>query len=134
MSLKLKIIGLNELGKRLSPRKRKNAILRGMQQGAMHIAGWIKEKRLSGGGRAKKVLNVRSGRLRTSITHGRVTKRGEVYTIPIGTNVKYGIFHEFGTSNMIARPFLRPGIENRKNKTQLLNLITLNIVDAMRRG
>jgi HK97 gp10 family phage protein len=53
---------------------------------------------------------VRTGRLRSSISHQLTMEDGEV-TGYVGTNVEYAPFVELGTRRMRARPFLRPALE-----------------------
>lgn len=50
---------------------------------------------------------VRTGRLRSSITH-----RSEDRQATVGSNVEYSPYVEFGTSKGAPRPFIRPTIEN----------------------
>ncbi len=57
------------------------------------------------------------GRLRSSIT---VDKKDTLY-YEVGTNVEYAAFQEFGTSRMVAHPYLGPAID--KVKTKYPNLI-----------
>lgn len=52
---------------------------------------------------------VDTGRLRDSITHETHAEEESVY---VGTNVEYAAYHEYGTSKMKARPYLKPGIMN----------------------
>ena len=52
---------------------------------------------------------VRTGRLRNSISDGVDTDETAVY---IGSNVEYAPYVELGTSKMMARPFLKPAVEN----------------------
>lgn len=59
----------------------------------------------SGGG-----PNVRTGRLRGSITHA-PGKDGTGPYVDIGSNVNYAPYVELGTSRMGARPYLRPSLE-----------------------
>lgn len=54
--------------------------------------------------------NVRTGRLRASITY-QIGNDNQSPYVDIGTNVEYAIFVEEGTSRMHARPFLRPALE-----------------------
>jgi len=74
----------------------------------------------AGGGPVGRVTNipsapgsppsVQTGRLRNSIGYNVVgPARAQV-----GTNVEYGLYLEFGTSRMPARPFLRPIVNSRK--------------------
>jgi HK97 gp10 family phage protein len=74
---------------------------------------------------AKRLAPVDKGRLRQSIgwrtekqAEGSLEstpKNGQGY---VGTNVEYGVYQEFGTRKMDARPFLRPAgaIVNRPGK------------------
>ena len=65
----------------------------------------------TGGGAAKTPSNapnppnVQTGALRASITHARV---GFGYIV--GPQEKYGKYHEFGTRNLPARPFIFPAL------------------------
>ncbi len=59
--------------------------------------------------RARSACPVDTGRLRSSITH----KVGRDKTGPfveVGTNVKYAMFVEFGTTRQRAQPYLRPAL------------------------
>lgn len=56
----------------------------------------VKLEKLSGPGKDQ-VLNVRTGRLRRSITQ-RITDNGRQVRGIVGTNVEYAKFHEFGQS------------------------------------
>lgn len=53
--------------------------------------------------------NVRTGRLRGSITH-RISHDAEGLYADVGTAVTYAPFVELGTSRMSAYPFLRPAL------------------------
>lgn len=59
---------------------------------------------------AKTLAPVRTGRLRKSIGK-RKTRRGAA---AVGTDVEYGVFQEFGTRKMSARPYLTPALEQGK--------------------
>lgn len=74
---------------------------------------------------------VDTGRLRDSITYATAHKRGKTRknampgdgvegtpdenSVFVGTNVIYAPYHEFGTSKMNARPYLKPGIMDNIN-------------------
>jgi HK97 gp10 family phage protein len=60
--------------------------------------------------RAKELVRVDTGRLRSSITVTPVTVNGE-FVVHIGTNVEYAGFLEGGTSRMPAYPYLQPALE-----------------------
>jgi phage gpG-like protein len=53
--------------------------------------------------------NVRTGRLRGSITHELGSDALSVF-VDVGSNVEYAPYVELGTQNMYARPFLRPAL------------------------
>jgi len=59
----------------------------------------------------------RTGTLGRSITHEVTASNARV-----GTNVKYGKFLEVGTSQMAARPYLRPAVN--KNRKQIKKILT----------
>lgn len=63
----------------------------------------------------------RTGTLGRSITH-EVEKKPDRVVGRVGTNIIYAIPLEFGTSTMLARPFMRPGLE--KNKTKIAKILT----------
>jgi len=58
---------------------------------------------------------VDTGRLRSSITH-RVERDGKNFSGLVGTNVEYAKDLEMGTAKMAPRPFLRPTLENNKQR------------------
>jgi hypothetical protein len=60
-----------------------------------------------------------TGRLISSIQHW-VDSDG--LNIAIGTKLDYGSYLEFGTRNMVERPYIHPALE--KNRTAILELIT----------
>ena len=71
-------------------------------------------------GDAKRMCPVDTGRLRASITH-EIERSGDEVIGRVGTNVEYGVYVEYGTSRMSAKPYLRPSLENNKRKiAQLL--------------
>ncbi len=53
----------------------------------------------------------KTGTLRNSITK----KVGNEYAI-VGTNLDYAIYVEYGTAKMSARPFMRPALDNNRNR------------------
>ena len=82
--------------------------------------------------------NVKTGRLRASITHattktlarpGPEAKSGDgvssprdKYTVHVGTNVEYAPYVEYPTRRTPGWPFLRPALDdNRKNIRDILN-------------
>lgn len=54
--------------------------------------------------------NVQTGHLRNSIAFNIKSP----IRAAVGTNVEYGYWLEFGTTKMLARPFLRPIVMNRR--------------------
>jgi len=62
---------------------------------------------------AKKLCPVRSGRLKSSITHKVKGMKGQ-----IGSRVGYAAPQEFGTYKMRAHPYLRPAIINKAKEIE----------------
>ncbi len=58
---------------------------------------------------------VDTGNLRGSLNH---QVRGD--TAKIGTNVEYAPFPEYGTNRMTAKPYLRPALDNNREKIKRL--------------
>ncbi len=59
---------------------------------------------------------------RTGILSRSITHEVEGKSAKVGTNLKYGKYLETGTSQMLARPFLRPGVfKNRREIKKILN-------------
>lgn len=154
----MKVKGVKKLLNKLSAASQDRTIKRGLKTSAIFIVGWVREKRLTGTDGAHRILRVDSGRLRGSIHNSRVVKRGGIYVAPIGTRVKYAKIHEFGGTilpkrgrflswvdrgtkkrifarkvKMPARPFLRPALRDRKNRQEVLEILTHEITKAMKR-
>lgn len=89
----IKIEGLKDLVKKLGKATAQETIEKPMFLGALNMASWSKEKRLTGP--RPKFLGVVSGRLRSSLSVSRSIER-EKFKFFIGTNVKYAKFHELG--------------------------------------
>jgi phage gpG-like protein len=75
---------------RLAPRIREAVGRKALLQSALLLERHIKMEKLSG-----QVLHVRSGRLRSSISH-RLEPIGQDLTARVGTNLVYARIHEFG--------------------------------------
>lgn len=94
-----------------------------LQQLGMSVDTVVTEKALQAGGEVikegiKETAPVRSGHLENNIIVSDV-KDGEIAIGPDQQGVAfYGHFLEFGTSTMDAKPFMRPGFENKKNQAQ----------------
>lgn len=153
--IKIDIKGIVKLFDKLDRGAKESVIKKSLYQGALHIAGWSKNRRLTGPRPA--FLGVVSGRLRSSITASRTTKLGDEYRSSIGTNVKYAKVHELGFQgdvfvrsfvrrgkvgthlvrphtrrmNMPARPFLRPSIMDAGNRQNVLKILTENINEEL---
>ena len=126
---KMDITGIQGLLFKLKEGKRPSVIKRSLFAGAVLIAGWSKEKRLSGP--RPRYLGVVTGRLRSSIAASRTERIGNTFISRIGTNVKYGRRHELGIGRMHARPFLRPAIEDKGNRREVLNILLDNINEGL---
>jgi len=114
---------LRRLMRKMDPVRVDPIIRRSLFKSATFIAGWIKDKRLSGP--RPSFLGVVTGRLRSSISAMHTVKRGDAYIATIGTNVVYARRHKKGTYGMPARPFMRPAIEDRTNMR--------NVIEDLRR-
>jgi len=70
-------------------------------------------------GDAKRMCPVDTGRLRASLSH-EMEKKGDEVIGRVGTNIEYGVYVEYGTERMSAKPYLRPALENNKGKIKQL--------------
>lgn len=61
-----------------------------------------------------------SGNLRESIHYTVDADSGEIPFARVGTDVEYGKHLEFGTTNILPRPWLKPAIEKNINKIRKL--------------
>ena len=68
---------------------------------------------------AKRICPVDTGRARASISH-EITKSKDEITGIVGSDVKYFVFFEYGTSKQSAQPTLRPAL--RKNIPKIKQL------------
>lgn len=64
--------------------------------------------------RARSLCPVKTGRLRSSISHTSGRDAKGVY-VDVGTNVQYAGHVEFGTRYMAAQPYLRPAMAEALN-------------------
>ena len=69
---------------------------------------------------AKKKAPVDTGNLRGSIASRVIRNTDGEVTGVVGSNVKYAPFQEFGTSKMEAQPYLRPAVEENREKIREL--------------
>lgn len=76
--------------------------------------------------------NSDTGRLQNSIFVNVDADQGGVQSVSVGTNVKYGTFLEFGTTNMRARPWLFPAFEGTKAKN--VKLILSAIKESLKKN
>lgn len=90
----LKIEGVKELMKKLDKTKADEVKREALFESGQYLAGWIKEKRLSG--ERPKFLGVKTGLLRASIKYSMPEKNGDEWTERIVTDVVYARIHEFG--------------------------------------
>lgn len=69
---------------------------------------------------AKRQVSVDTGKMRQHIRSWFSQRRSESVTVSVGVTAKsrahVARFHELGTSKMAARPFLRPAIDEQKQK------------------
>lgn len=57
-----------------------------------------------------------TGTLKNSITMSRATRRGGDVVRQVGTSVHYGVYQEYGTRSIPARPYLGPALERARRK------------------
>lgn len=90
--IKGSVNGAGEVAGKLSgvAGRTRDALRKSVSRLALEILTKVKRDKLSG-----QVLNVRTGRLRRSITQ-RVTVNGATIQGIVGTNVEYAKFHEYG--------------------------------------
>lgn len=98
-------------------REKNAAIERGLEAIGLQAEGYAKTE-------LTRQEAVDTGRLRNSVTH--YVKDNTAY---IGTNVEYGMYIEFGTSKMKARPFLRPAARNHTSEYQQIFQSELDKLD-----
>ncbi len=118
-SFTIQITGIKELLNKLDQATKESVIKDSLNTGAALLVSWSKDKRLSGP--RPEFLDVRSGRLRSSITFTPTVKEGNVYSSRIGTNVEYAAIHEFGGKiQRYARTSLR--VQNRRTTDSFVNI------------
>lgn len=121
MELTFRIKGLEKMARKVKATTRNAVLIDALTKSAYHIQEWIVENRLSGP--RPRYLGRISSRLATSISVVRGERHGNVIIARIGTNVIYAPTHEFGRDQIPARPFLRPGIEDKENRRFVLNML-----------
>ena len=57
-----------------------------------------------------------TGTLKNSITMSRPIPRGSTRVRTVGTSVHYGVYQEYGTRSIPARPYLGPALEAARRK------------------
>lgn len=83
------------------------ARIRGASRQGLEAAAVVVEREAKGNIRAKDIID--TGNLLGSVSHELLDDRARV-----GTNVEYGIYHEYGTYKMAARPWLRPAVDENQ--------------------
>lgn len=105
--LSVEIVGLKELDRALQelawPAARR-ALRKGMRQGANVVRDEARAK-----------APVRTGNLKRKIrTRERSEEAGNMrFAVEVPRGAFYGLFLEYGTSKMAAKPFMRPAAENK---------------------
>jgi len=79
--------------------------------GALAAAAMVVETEAKGNIRTKNIID--TGNLLGSVTHEVSGDRARA-----GTNVEYGIYHEYGTYKMGARPWLRPAADEHQDEVR----------------
>lgn len=109
------VVGVAEvtLDLRAARNDRRERIARAVRISGIKLTNLVKSKKLTG-----QVLNVRTGRLRSSINE-RFVDAGEEMTSTVGTAVPYGRFWELGFSGeQNVRAFVR-GVKQRKDWSRI---------------
>lgn len=123
--MKVEFTGLEEMRNRLEKMSNSNRIRdEAVKEGAEYFKGKLEENVYANG------LKERTGKSKESFVVDNKIIDG---TIEVGlSNQKndafYLYFHEYGTSKMPARPFMRPTFENEKGN------IEKTMADVVRRG
>lgn len=106
MKIDVKITGDKEIAARLKAlaKQSTSALKRAVTQSSIHVEG-----------EAKSRAPVKTGRLRSSITHEIIDNESNI-TGQIGTNVEYAPHVEFGTIKAKAKPFLVPALLESKDR------------------
>jgi HK97 gp10 family phage protein len=113
------VVGVNELRRKLERAgdDASKAVAEGLQLGAQVIVGAAKQII-----REKDIID--TGNLLNSVqswppeyTTGGQGGKTQV-SVDIGTPVEYGVYQEFGTSRMGARPWLRPAFDENVGKAR----------------
>lgn len=110
------IIGLDRLLARLDNIAGDNAVMKGIQKGALRVESTAKQNITDN-------ESVDTGLLRASIDH---KLNISTLSATVGTNVEYGKFVEFGTSKQPAKPYLYNALASNTDN------IKTDIIEAVR--
>jgi HK97 gp10 family phage protein len=125
------IVGVSELRRKLERAGDDafKAVVEGLQLGAQVIVGAAKQNI-----RDKHIID--TGNLLNSVqswppeyTLGGQGGGKTQASVDIGTPVEYGVYHEFGTSRMGARPWLRPAFDENVDKARAV--VTLSLLKRL---
>ena len=114
--MSLEILGMNELLKKLSLMGGNEAIMKGIEKGALRVEADAKRNLTSN-------QSVDTGLLRASIDHKLNTG---TLSATVGSNVEYSKFVEFGTITNRAKPYLYPALQSNQDN------ISANVMEAIR--
>jgi len=101
MEIRVTVEGIEEALRRLDRLVGEEALRAGLSQAAFFVEGQAKVK-----------APVDTGFLRSSIAVLSVSSREAV----IGVGAEYGVYVEEGTGRMEAQPFMRPALENNRER------------------
>lgn len=101
MEIRVQIEGVEAALRRLDRLVGEEALRAGLSQAAFFVEGQAKVK-----------APVDTGFLRNSIAVVSVSSREAV----IGVGAEYGVYVEMGTRRMRAQPFMRPALENNRDR------------------
>lgn len=120
VDIKFKLDGVDELDKIITKFMKMGneaQVKRAFTQACMYIKS-----------QAKLLCPVDTGRLRQSIAY-KVTMSDGAIKGEIGTNVEYAEYIEFGTSKMVAQPFLYPALKD--NQEVVINIIKQSLLGSL---
>jgi len=117
--MSVEILGMKKLLKKLSLMGGNEAIMKGIEKGALRVEADAKRNATP---------SVDTNLLRGSITHKLKPNR---LSATVGTNVEYAAFVEFGTVKQSAQPYLYPALQS--NQDNISNDVMEAIRDSIRR-
>lgn len=133
MGFVLTIDGVDAMIRQVDRSLQFSVINKSLKEGVSILAGWSVKYRMSGK-RPKyidKVSGFLTGSILDSVKVARTHKTGTNYYMDYGSDMPYAATHEYGRGNIPARPYLRPSLENDRNKRLIEKTFAKNIQRAL---